>query len=597
MLAPQDVPSLLMLDLRVYRAAFVPLLIAVLVAAFSLESPPRAIGTSLAPDAFDGEAAFVKLGQLTEAFGNRRPGSADDDALADRVARELEVLGTGTVQRSRTRAQTIDGEQELETVTATRPGRPGPGLVVVAHRDAAGPIAEAALSGTAALLELARVASTGSLERSITFVSTSGGSGGAAGARAVVDELPTPVDAVLVLGDVASRNLTKPWVVGWSNGGGVAPLRLQRTVQAAVRAETGQDPGAPRAGAQWARLAFPMTLGEQGVFLEAGLPAVLLSATGERPPAAGAAVSEQRLGVFGRSALRAISALDAGPDIVSGPENHLITLRKVLPGWAVLLLVGAALLPVWIASVDGFARARRRKQPVGVGVRWVLAAALPFLGAGLLAVLLGLVGLIPARPPGPVPAGAVPGGATAVGVLSSLVLAFALGWYALRPLLLRGKDAELPYGTGHAAAVLIVLSVVSAAIWVRNPWAAALLILPAHLWLLGVAPEVRLPRALAVGLGLAALLPFLIAVRSLAGQLGYGPVDAAWSLVLMVAGGHVGPVSWVVWGVLAGVALTAGTLLGQAPPERPAAQRATVRGPRSYAGPGSLGGTDSAFRR
>ena len=597
MLAPQDVPSLLMLDLRVYRAAFVPLLIAVLVAAFSLESQPRAIGTSLAPDAFDGEAAFAKLGRLTETFGTRRPGGADDDALADRVARELSVLGAGTVKRSSTSAQTIDGEQEIQTVTATRPGRPGPGLVVVAHRDAAGPSAEAALSGTAALLELARVASTGSLERSITFVSTSGGSGGAAGARAALEKLPTPIDAVLVLGDVASRNLTKPWVVGWSNGRGVAPLRLQRTVQAAVRAETGQEPGAPRAGAQWARLAFPMTLGEQGVFLEAGLPAVLLSASGERPPAAGAAVSEQRLGVFGRSALRAISALDAGPDVASGSESRLVTLRKVLPGWAVVLLVGAAFLPVWIATVDGFARVRRRRQPVGVGLRWVLGAALPFLAVGLLAVLLGLVGLIPARPSGPVPADAVPGGSTAIGVLSALALTFALGWFALRPLLLRGREAELPYGNGHAAALLIVLSGVSFAIWVRNPWAAALLILPAHLWLLGVAPEVKLPRALAVALGLVALVPFLLAVLSLAGQLGYGPIDAAWSLVLLVAGGHVGPVSWVVWGVLAGAALSAGTLVSQAPPERPAAQRATVRGPRSYAGPGSLGGTDSAFRR
>ncbi|MBA2349294.1 MAG: M28 family peptidase, partial [Solirubrobacterales bacterium] len=520
-----------MLDLRVYRAAFVPLLIAVLVAAFSLESQPRAISTSLAPDAFDGEAAFANLGRLTEAFGSRRPGSAEDAALADRVARDLAALGPGTVTRSRTTAQTIDGEQELETVIATRPGKPGPGLVVVAHRDAAGPVSEAALSGTAALLELARVASTGSLSRSITFVSTSGGSGGLAGARAAIDDLDTPVDAVLVLGDVASRSLRKPWVVGWSNGEGVAPLRLQRTVAAAVRGETGQNPGAPRAGAQWARLAFPMTVGEQGAFLEAGLPAVLLSASGERPPEAGAAVSEQRLGVFGRSALRAISALDAGPDIASGPESRLVTLRKVLPGWAVLLLVGAALLPVWIATLDGFARVRRRKQPVGLGLRWVLAFALPFLAVWVAAVLLGLSGLIPARPGAPVPESALPGGSTAVGVVGALVLAFALAWYALRPLLLRGKDAEALPGNGHAAAAMIVVSFVSFVLWVRNPWAAALLVLPAHLWLLGVAPEVRLPRALAVGLGLVALLPFALAVLSLAGQLGYGPADATWSLV------------------------------------------------------------------
>ena len=43
-----------MLDTRLYRAAFVPLVLALLVAAFALGERPRPIGTTLAPDAFDG---------------------------------------------------------------------------------------------------------------------------------------------------------------------------------------------------------------------------------------------------------------------------------------------------------------------------------------------------------------------------------------------------------------------------------------------------------------------------------------------------------------------------------------------------------------
>src|SRR3954447_9506766 len=76
--------------------------------------------------------------------------------------------------------ETIDGKRTLTTVLARQIGEPGPELVVVAHRDAADRGARAELSGTAAMLELARVVAGGRLRRTITFVSTSGGSGGAA---------------------------------------------------------------------------------------------------------------------------------------------------------------------------------------------------------------------------------------------------------------------------------------------------------------------------------------------------------------------------------------------------------------------------------
>ena len=590
-----------MLDPRIYRAAFALVGLAILVVAFSLEARPRAIGTTLAPDAFDGNAAFTALGRYAEQFPVRRPGDGDDMGLAERVTRDLSVLGPGTVRTFRASGQTIDGERELATVVATRPGRPGPGLVVVAHRDAAGAPARAELSGTAALVELARVAAAGRLRRTVTFVSTSGASGGLAGAQEAVKRLPQPVGAVLVLGDLASRTVHKPWVVGWSNGSGSAPQRLRRTLEAAVRAETGQDAGGPRAGAQWARFAFPATVSEQGAFAEAGEASVLLSASGELPPDAGAPVTERRLTVFGRAALRTIFALDNGPDVATGPQELLVTQRKVLPGWAVSLLVGAALFPFWLAVLDGLARARRRKLPVGAGVWWVLAAVLPFVLVGLFALLLGLTGLIGERPGAPVPAGAVPADSTAAGVVVALVLVFALCWIGVRPLAVRALGARAPLGDGHAAAILAVLVVASFAIWLANPFAAALLVLPAHLWLLVVASEVRQPRPVAVLLALLALVPLLLVGASLAGQLGYSLRDAAWSLVLMVSGGHVGPLAWLMWSVLAGTAVSVGVLVAVRPGEHDAgpavARDATVRGPRSYAGPGSLGGTDSALRR
>ena len=70
----------------------------------------------------------------------------------------------------------------------------------------------------------------------------------------------------------------------YSDGFGSAPLQLQRTVAGAITQEVGIDPGAPSALGQLAHLAFPLTVGEQGVLNAAGIPAVLVQVSGERGP-------------------------------------------------------------------------------------------------------------------------------------------------------------------------------------------------------------------------------------------------------------------------------------------------------------------------
>ena len=258
-----------MLDPRIYRAALAAVLLAVIVCAFSLGDQPAPVRTTLAPDAFTGQRATQELNGLASRYPLRRPGDAQDEALAREIAATFRSISEGfSVSSSRALGETIDGERHLTTVIARQAGAPGGGLVVVAHRDAAGRGARAELSGTAAMLELARVVS-GQLRRSITFASTSGGSGGAAGASASWPRLAGRTDAVLVLGDLAGERLDRPLVTGWSNEARFAPLRLRRTVEAAVRAEAGTDPGTTRASTQWARLAFPFTMGEQGPLVDA----------------------------------------------------------------------------------------------------------------------------------------------------------------------------------------------------------------------------------------------------------------------------------------------------------------------------------------
>ena len=78
----------------------------------------------------------------------------------------------------------------------------------------------------------------------------------------------------------------------------------------------------------------------------------------------------------------------------------------------------------------------------------------------------------------------------------------------------------------------------------------------------------------------------------------------AWrgEAVLALAGGHVGLAAAVLWSVAFGCVVAATLVaLTTPPPARGSGiddgAPVTIRGPLSYAGPGSLGGTKSALRR
>ena len=373
-----------MLNGRLYRVAFLPFLLALAIAAFSLGSRPLPLTSTLAPDAFEGAPAFAELKGLAAEFPRRRPGSAGDQRLARYVAQKLEGLG-GTagggfsVHTYRFGAQTIDGERTLSTVVAERPGSTSATpILILAHRDAAVAGSPAELSGTAALLELAHVFAARETKRTIVLASTSGGSGGDAGVRQLLSEVPRghrrpgaghgPYDAAIVLGDLAGARARPPFVVPFSNGLGSAPLELQRTVDTAIIDQTGINPGAPSTLGQLAHLAFPMTVGEEGVLNAAGVPSVLVQVSGERGPSPGDAVSMGRLEGLGRAVLSAVDALDTAPDVAQTMQTGVLLQRKTLPAWALRLLVLTLLLPV-LASPS---TARPRAPPASGG--WALDA-------------------------------------------------------------------------------------------------------------------------------------------------------------------------------------------------------------------------------
>lgn len=587
-----------MLDPRIYRAALLPVLLALIVVAFSLENRPGPLRTTFAPEGFDGARAARILRGLAEDFPDRRPGGPGDNALAGVVAAELRAaLPKVDVSTRVVRGETIDGERDLVTVTAQQPGSGSRArIVVVSHRDAAGSGSAADLSGTAAMLELARDLAAERPSRSVIFASVSGASGGQAGMRDLVRRLPRPVDAVLELGDLAGPPADRPLVVAWSDGAGAAPLRLQRTVALALRQETGIETAFPFARTQLARFALPLSVSGQGVANAGGLPAVRLSASGEPPPDADAAVSAVQLERFGRAALRTLTALDRGPRIGIAPQRNLSIARKVMPAWAVRLLVAALLLPALLTVIDGAARSRRRNEPIARWIGWVLALAVPFALAALFARALGLTGAVAELAPPP-SHGGVPLDGTGWAAIACTGLVLALGLIVVRPLLARAFRAGGPPDTpGAGLAPGAVACAGGLVAWVLNPYAAMLLVLPANLWLLVGAGEARLRRALAVAAVLVSLAPVALVLVAYAAQFDMSLDEALWFWLLALAGGQGGVLALLGWSLAAGGAAGAALLALRAGADG-SDRRITVRGPAGYAGPGSLGGTDSAMRR
>jgi hypothetical protein len=610
-----------MLNGRLYRVAFVPFALALAVAAFSLTARPLPLTSTFAPDAFEGAPAFAELKSLTAEFPHRRPGSPGDEALAARVAQTLKGLGAaghgGFQVRTHTfQAQTIEGERTLSTVIAQRAGSSGgTPIVILAHRDArgaggaAGSSSEAELSGTAALIELARVFAARETQRTIVLVSTSGGSGGDAGALNFASQglsPPTPLDAAIVLGNVAGVGERKPFVVPYSDGFGSAPELLQRTVAGAIMQNVGGNPGAPSTIGQIAHLAFPFATGEQGPLNANGLPAVLVQVSGEATPPAHEAVSEGRLEGFGRAALSAVDALDTAPDIEATPQTGLVLGRQVLPEWALRLLIATLLVPPLLLLADGYARLRRRQGARGDramlrGLAWTGLCALPFLAAALFAKALGRLGALPTPPTG-VPASALSLGGSAVRGALAVALALGLAWLAWPFLVRRLGLRARPDDDGAGLAMLTVLLAVATVVWLSDPYAALLVVGALHLWLLLVSPRTRPPRPAALALVAIALMPLALLIAFYARELGVGPGRIAWEAVLLLAGGHVGVAATVLWSLAAGC-VAAATLLATAPEAERGKDRIDdgtplrIRGPLSYAGPGSLGGTESALRR
>ena len=371
-----------------------------------------------------------------------------------------------------------------------------------------------------------------------------------------------------------------------------------------LREEQGAAPEGSGPAGQLARLAFPVGVGPQGVLLEEGFDAVRIAGDGELPDDGESdvgSVDPERLERLGRATLRSLTALDSGPRPEHGPGTYVSAVSQVIPGWVLGVLSLTLILPALVASVDAFARARRRREPVLAWLTWLLAGVLPFvIGLGL-AYALTLAGATEEPPDAPVAPDLYPLDGAAAAALGGVVVVIVLAWLALRYLVARA-DARLedPAAPGAAVVTALALSFSVLALWAVNPFSALILVPALHLWLLGTLFDPPPPRRGRIAMVLGGLVvPAALVVYQLL-SLSMDPVSGAWYLFLLVTGGHVSVPSALVGCVLAGVLSSVVAIARaprEAPPQGPRPELPSVRGPASYAGPGSLGGTSSALPR
>jgi hypothetical protein len=595
------------IELRLYRAAFLPALLAVIVAMFSLEARPPGVPQTLAADVlFQGKAASTTINQIVGQTPDRRAGTVGDKTAANTVAHSFASSGFQTV---------IDpfsgGGKELVNVVARRAGGSRRQIVVIAQRDADSvPDATGSAADTAAIEEIAQVLQGTPSRKTLVLASVDGGTLGDLGVRRLLDRLPDRdhIESVIVLSDLGAPGPAVPPLIAWSNGSQRVGVGLERTAADSMAQELGREPASSGVAAQMIRLAFPLGIGLQGPLLASGVDAIRFSGSGELPPPRSkrdlADVNVDRLGSLGRSALRTVFAIDQGTrDLEHGPGSYLTVAHKVMPKWALALLGLSLIAPALVASIDGLARARRRREPVGRWVRWVLVAGLPLLVVLVLSKLMVWTGIVADPPAAPLPPALRPlhgSDVILLGVLAGLAaLVWLIGWRWARG----SRRARLdPASPGAGSVLALVLSVSVLLVWFVNPYAALMVVPALHLWLLASIADVPRRGPVPVLLALGGLLPFAVVVLYYLDKLSINPLEGVWYLFLVVSSGDVGLFACLCSCLLVGVfgSLVA-VLLARArkpPPARvEVPEQPSVFGPGGYAGPGALGGTSSAARR
>ena len=573
---------------RLYRGTWLLVGIPLLAAAFSVHRPaPLPTPQPTLPASFDRFGAVELASELARLYPDRVPGTAGAAGAAEWVREQLSPYGLKVVSdRFRANVPGV-GERTLENQLVTVPGRSPDEIVVMSHRDddGSGPGANNNASGIAALIQLARSygssigARAVSPQHSLVFVATDGGAFGALGARRFAESHRGRVIAAIDLAALAGSG--PPRIVLAGTEPRLASPGFVETAAQRVLEQAGSRPAHAGALAQLVDLAFPYTLHEQGPLLAHGIPALTLTSGGERPPSAFVDRPDRldglRLAQLGGSAQQLLRWLDFGAELAPGTARYIYFGPRVLPGWAIELVLLAALLPFLLVAVDLFARCRRRHIPLAPALRSYRSRVGFWLWVMVTFELFALAGVWPGAPAVPLPPDSAPATDWPVGGLLGLAVLAGLGWLVTRARLVPRRPASATEELAGTTAALLALAVVALLVVATNPFALVFLIPSLHAWLW--LPHVRTQSVWTrVAVLASGFLGPLLLGASLALRYHLG-LDAPWYLAELTAVGYVKlPAIVIAAGWLAAAGQMTALAIGRYAPY-PSARDRPPRGP------------------
>ena len=573
---------------RLYRGTWLLVGIPLLAAAFSVHRPaPLPTPQPTLPASFDRFGAVELASELARLYPDRVPGTAGAAGAAEWVREQLSPYGLKVVSdRFRANVPGV-GERTLENQLVTVPGRSPDEIVVMSHRDddGSGPGANNNASGIAALIQLARSygssigARAVSPQHTLVFVATDGGAFGALGARRFAESHRGRVIAAIDLAALAGSG--PPRIVLAGTEPRLASPGFVETAAQRVLEQAGSRPAHAGALAQLVDLAFPYTLHEQGPLLAHGIPALTLTSGGERPPSAFVDRPDRldglRLAQLGGSAQQLLRWLDFGAELAPGTARYIYFGPRVLPGWAIELVLLAALLPFLLVAVDLFARCRRRHIPLAPALRSYRSRVGFWLWVMVIFELFALAGVWPGAPAVPLPPESAPATDWPVGGLLGLAVLAGLGWLVTRARLVPRRPASATEELAGTTAALLALAVVALLVVATNPFALVFLLPSLHAWLW--LPHVRTQSVWTrVAVLASGFLGPLLLGASLALRYHLG-LDAPWYLAELTAVGYVKlPAIVIAAGWLAAAGQMTALAIGRYAPY-PSARDRPPRGP------------------
>ena len=550
---------------RLYRAAFLIVLIPVLALALTVRRP-LALAPPLLPATFDRGAAVATARDLATHYPDRSPGSAGALAARQWLTARFAGIGFATTVDTFQAQVPGSGRRELANVIAVAPGRTDQAIVIAAHRDDDGTGAGANdnASGTAALLELARSYGKGATgaarvklpAHTIVFLSTDGSAAGSIGAArfAADSRWRSRVVAVINLDAIAGRRGAR---IELSGDRARSPASsLVQTAAARLSEQLGRQPRHTGPAGQFLDLALPYSLYDQAPFVGRGIPAITLTTSGIRPVPGFDDTPERinpaALGAIGRATQQLVESLDQGLEIARGTSTYIWLGARVVRGWAIQLLLVALLLPFLVAVVDLFARCRRLRVQLAPALLALRSRLALWLWAGVLFEVFRALGAWPqgaARPIDPASRAAGDWPVVTLAVLAGLIVAsWLLGRERRRPQHPAIADEQL---AGYTAA-FILLGLIGILTLAVNPYTLLFLLPSLHAWLW--LPQARDRRLVRLGLLLLGLAGPTVLIASFAVRFELG-WDTPWYLLALAGVGKL-PVAAIALTLAWGAAFT-----------------------------------------